>query len=501
MAPSFPLAQTGSQGLPRPEVASQNWGGSSRFVPLQPSDVFEENMRAKLNALVIDDEPDIAALVAEVLRNEGWEVTEASSAEEAFRKLEGQSWGAVFCDIRLGGHEDGFAVLHRFKQQIPAAPVVLMTGYASASGALDAASFGAYDYILKPLGIEEVQSISQALKEQVLNYKARRVRSPIAPTKYQPDLRIIGRSAAFIDVMKQVGQFASTNLPVLLTGESGTGKEVIALSLHSRSARRDFPFITVNCGALSSELIESELFGHVKGSFTGADRDREGLWSAADKGTVFLDEITETTPAFQVKLLRALQQGEIRPVGSNETQRVDVRVIAASNRNVEEEVTAGRFREDLFYRLNTVSIRLPPLRERREDILLLAKSFAERIFSLQSPVRFSTEALELLEKYPWPGNIRELENAVVRATAVCDGTIRVKNLPDRLQEYSPDISGNTETSAEPPKEYPPLTIIEGRYVRDVLAHTRGNKQAAARLLGIDRKRLDRMIKRHKISIS
>jgi two-component system response regulator HydG len=301
--------------------------------------------------------------------------------------------------------------------------------------------------------------------------------------------------------MKQVGQFASTDLPVLLMGESGTGKEVIATSLHSRSTRRNFPFITVNCGAISAELIESELFGHVKGSFTGADRDRQGLWAAADKGTVFLDEITETTPAFQVKLLRALQQGEIRPVGSNQTQRVDVRVIAASNRNVEEEVAVGRFREDLFYRLNTVSIRLPPLRERKEDILLLARSFAKRVFSLRSPVRFSREALELLEQYPWPGNIRELENAVVLATAVCDGTIRVKNLPERLQKYSPEGIRRVEVTAEPGREFLPLTMMEGRYVEEVLRHTRGNKQAAARLLGIDRKRLDRMIKRHNIDLA
>jgi DNA-binding NtrC family response regulator len=384
---------------------------------------------------------------------------------------------------------------------MPAAPVVLMTGYGSALDALDATSFGAYDYILKPFGIEEVQSLSQALKEQVLNYHVRRIRSPHAPTRYQPEIRVIGRSAAFIEVMKRVGQFASTDLSVLLTGESGTGKEVIASSLHTRSARRNFPFITVNCGAISSELIESELFGHVKGAFTGADRDREGLWSAADKGTVFLDEITETTPAFQVKLLRALQQGEIRPVGSNETRRVDVRVIAASNRNVEDEVAAGRFREDLFYRLNTVSIRLPPLRDRREDILVLAQSFAERVFSLKSPVRFSREALELLERYPWPGNIRELENAVVRATAVCDGTIRVKDLPERIEKYSPDAASKQMAAADSPKEYLPISEIEARYVRDVLSHTRGNKQAAARLLGIDRKRLDRMIKRYNINVT
>jgi transcriptional regulator with GAF, ATPase, and Fis domain len=264
--------------------------------------------------------------------------------------------------------------------------------------------------------------------------------------------------------------------------------------------------VAVNCGAISAELIESELFGHVKGSFTGADRDRRGLWEEADKGTVFLDEITETTPAFQVKLLRALQQGEIRRVGSNHTQRVDVRVIAASNRNVEEEVDAGRFRKDLFYRLNAVSIRLPPLRERPEDILLLAKSFAERIYSLSPEVKFSLEALELLEQYPWPGNIRELENAVVQATAICDGTIRVKDLPERVQQYckmqaqglsTPEMGEPTPLVVE---EWSSLSVVEGRYVEKVLTYTHGNKQAAARILDVDRKTLDRMIKRHKISV-
>lgn len=461
-------------------------------------------MQAKLHALVIDDEPDITSLVALVLSREGWDVTEAASAEEAFKVLQTQTWGAVFSDIVLGG-ADGFAVLRRFKEEMPATPVVLMTGHASALGALDATSFGAYDYLLKPFGIEELQSLSQALKEQVLNYRPRRVRSPTAPTKYQPELRLLGRSEAFINIMKHIGRVANTNLPVLLSGESGTGKEVIASSIHSRSPRRDHPFVAVNCGAISAELIESELFGHVKGSFTGADRHRPGLWEAADKGTIFLDEITETTPAFQVKILRSLQEGEIRKVGSNETQRVDVRIIAASNCNVEEEVAAGRFRQDLFYRLNAVSIRVPPLRERREDILLLAKSFAERVYSLSPQVKFSQEALEVLQRYHWPGNIRELENVVVVATAVCDGNIRVKDLPEHLQRYSlnefeeeGEKSGPGSDFVDAPEEYLPLSVVEARHVAKVLAHTGGNKQAAARLLNVDRKTLDRMIKRHKI---
>jgi DNA-binding NtrC family response regulator len=454
-----------------------------------------------MQTLVIDDDPQMRKFVSEVLRDDGWELTEAASAEEAFELIREREWSVVFCDVILGG-ADGFTVLKRFKEEQPGAKVVLMTGDGNASGALDATSFGAYDYLLKPFGPEELQSLSRALREQLPSRPSRRLRA-LGASGYQADVGLLGRSEAFINVMKQVGRVATTNLPVLLTGESGTGKEVVASSLHSHSNRSHQPFVAVNCGAISPELIESELFGHVKGSFTGADRDRRGLWEEADKGTVFLDEITETTAAFQVKLLRALQQGEIRRVGSNHTQRVDVRVIAASNRNVEEEVDAGRFRKDLFYRLNAVSIVLPPLRERKEDILLLAKSFMERVYSLSPEVKFSREALELLEHYSWPGNIRELENAVVRATAICDGIIRVKDLPERVQQSSNNQPENSSEqfdfqSSAVEQEWPKLSVIEGRYVEKVLAHTGGNKQAAARLMEIDRKTLDRMIKRHNI---
>ena len=457
-----------------------------------------------MQALVIDDDPQMRKFVSEVLQTEGWELAEADSAEQAFELMNEHDWPVVFCDVILGG-ADGYSVLKRFKEEQPGAKVVLMTGHGTASGALDATSFGAYDYLLKPFGPEELQSLSRALREQLSSRPSRRMRATLLSSAYQADVGLLGRSETFIGVMKQVGRVATTNLPVLLTGESGTGKEVVASSLHGRSNRSDKPFVAVNCGAISAELIESELFGHVKGSFTGADRDRRALWEEADKGTVFLDEITETTPAFQVKLLRALQQGEIRRVGSNQTQRVDVRVIAASNRDVEEEVEAGRFRKDLFYRLNAVSIRLPPLRERPEDILLLAKSFAERVYSLSPEVKFSMEALELLERYPWPGNIRELENAVVHATAICDGTIRVKDLPDRVQQYSttPAAGLSRELGKTTPlvvEDWSSLSEIEGRYVEKVLAHTGGNKQAAARILEVDRKTLDRMIKRHKISV-
>jgi two-component system, NtrC family, response regulator AtoC len=456
-------------------------------------------MNAELQALVIDDEQPVRNFVATVLRADGWEVSQSSSAEEAFAMSHNSKWAVVFCDVMLGG-ANGFEVLRRFKEDLPETKVVLMTGHGSGEGALDATAFGAYDYLLKPFGPEELQSLSSALREQLTtprNVFRRRADSA------EGDLNLIGRSQAFIEVMKQVGRVAATNLPVLLTGESGTGKELIAAAIHRRGGRADKPFVAVNCGAIPAELIESELFGHTKGSFTGADRDRRGLWEEADGGTVFLDEITETTPAFQVKLLRVIQEREIRRVGSNQTLEVDVRIVAASNRDVEAEVSAGRFRNDLFYRLNAVSLVLPPLRERREDIPPLAQSFARRIYSLSPSVTFSPEAVELLERYHWPGNIRELENAVVRGAAMCDGIIRAKDLPERIRHYrEPGLTQENSATAEPEnEEWPTLAQVEGRYVARVLGKTGGNKQAASRVLGVDRKTLNRMIDRHKITFS
>ena len=323
----------------------------------------EKANEMSLHALVIDDEQQVREFVATVLRGEGWQVTQSASAEDAFGRVHEAPWSVVFCDVMLGG-ANGYSVLRHFKDKLPETKVVLMTGHGTAAGALDATAYGAYDYLLKPFGPEELQSLSQALLEQLAEHPQRS--SPTRRTAaYHSDIELVGRSQAFIEVMKQVGRVSNTNLPVFLTGESGTGKELVASAIHRRSGRMEKPFVAVNCGAIPAELIEAELFGHVKGSFTGADRDRRGLWEEADGGTVFLDEITETTPSFQVKLLRALQMGEIRRVGANQTLKVNVRVIAASNRNVEQEVASGRFRNDLFYRLNAVSIVLPPLRERQ----------------------------------------------------------------------------------------------------------------------------------------
>ena len=457
-----------------------------------------------IQVIVIDDEPQVREFVSQVLEDEGWEVTQADSAERAFEMLREREWAVVFCDIILGG-ADGFSVLRRFKEELPQTKVILMTGRGSAAGALDATAFGAYDYLLKPFGVEDLRSLASAVSECLISQPRRVVSNKQLTALYDSPVHLIGRSQAFIEVMKQVGRVAATSLPVLLTGESGTGKEVVAAALHQRGERSDRRFVAVNCGAIPSELIESELFGHVRGSFTGAERDRSGLWEEADGGTVFLDEITETTLTFQVKLLRALQEGEIRRVGANATQKVNVRVIAASNRDVEAEVKAGRFRQDLFYRLNAVSIVLPPLRERREDILPLAKSFADKVYSLNPKVTFSPEALSLLDGYSWPGNIRELENAVVRAAAMCDGTIRSQDLPQRIRSYHADIVRGTQAEIDAARinvneKWRSLAEVEARYVKEVLEHTRGNKQAAVRILTVDRKTLDRMIKRHKIDV-
>ncbi|MFL6257537.1 MAG: sigma-54-dependent transcriptional regulator [Pyrinomonadaceae bacterium] len=468
-----------------------------------------------MKALVIDDNDLVRDNVAEVLRGEGWEVHEADSAERAFEMLGGEeSWQLVFCDVKLSAtHEaEGYAVLRRFVEEQPDAQIVLMTGHGSAAGALDAVSAGAYDYLMKPFEVADVLRIAQDVRRVHEKRDRPGTTGELPPVPvYTSDIDLVGISGGFVEVMKMVGRVAATNLPVLITGESGTGKEVVARAIHCRSTRAEGPFVAVNCGAVPSELIESEMFGHVRGAFTGAERDRRGLLQEADGGTILLDEITETTPAFQVKLLRALQEGEIRRVGSNHTQRVDTRVIAATNRDVEQEVREGRFRQDLFYRLNAVTLHLPPLRERREDIMPMARHFAERACPAGDPISFSRDAVRVLVSYDWPGNIRELENAIIRAVALCERLVRPEDLPERVREAV--IAHEHAAALRAPEAHPQeeharnvapvageplvsLSELEGQHIARVLAHTGGNKQAAARLLGIDRTTLQRMIKRH-----
>lgn len=457
-----------------------------------------------MHALVIDDEPQVRSFVGTVLGEDGFTVSEAESAEQAFEMLSDRDWSVVFCDVVLGG-ANGFQVLRRFKEETPETQVVLMTGYGTAIGALDATAYGAYDYLLKPFGVDDLLSLLQALRERFNAPQKPHAKSKgDAAPAYTSDINLIGRSQSFIETSKQVGRVAVTGLPVLITGESGTGKEVIARAIHKRSPRSTKPFVAVNCGAIPAELIESELFGHLRGSFTGAERDRQGLFEEAAGGTIFLDEITETSAAFQVKLLRVLQEGEVRRVGANRTQRVDVRVVAASNRDVKKEVESGRFRQDLFYRLNAVTIYLPPLRERREDIFPLINNFAGSVWKLNPRGHFSQEALRLLEQYPWPGNIRELENTVVRAVALSGNVIRPEDLPEHIRNYQPTLENGDGSQASTQREvdeWMTFSEMERRYVTRVIEHTRGNKQAAARILAVDRKTIERMIKRHHIPLA
>ena len=460
-----------------------------------------------MKALVVDDNDLMRSNVSDALRGDGWDVCGAQSAEQAFEMLHAETWSLVFCDVKLSekSNEEGYAVLRRFTEEQPEAQIILMTGHGSAAGALDAVSSGAYDYLMKPFDIEELLRISRAVRRGIEKRNRRSTSGDLGPPNvYSSDIDLIGVCPAFVDVMKMVGRVAPTSLPILVTGESGTGKEIVARSIHARSPRVSKPFIAVNCGAMPSELIESELFGHVRGSFTGATGDRRGLLQEADGGTIFLDEITETTPGFQVKLLRALQEGEVRRVGANTTMRVDARVITATNRDIEQEMREGRFRQDLLYRLNAVTLHLPPLRERSEDIVPLARYFIQRMVPEGNPpIGISREAIEVLGNYDWPGNIRELENAIVRATALCDQIIRPEDLPERVRQFSKRRAGNVETKLETGEpdngELLSLFELEGGHIARVLNHTKGNKQAAARLLGIDRTTLQRMIKRHQLT--
>lgn len=465
-------------------------------------------MKQGLHALVIDDEPQVVSFVADVLRSEGWSVSEVSNAEEAFKLLSEREWVLIFCDVVLGG-TDGYAVLKRFSEKQPNARFVLMTGHATAAGALDATAFGAYEYLVKPFNVEDIRQIARNVREQHhIRSQPEMSGTATPPVGYTSELPLIGKSRKFIECLKMVGRVSGTNLPVFIIGESGTGKEVIARAIHQRSARADKPFVAVNCGAIPVELIESELFGHAKGAFTGAERERRGLWEEAAGGTIFLDEITETSPLFQVKLLRSLQEGEIRRVGSNQTVKVDVRVIAASNRNLDEEVKERRFRQDLMYRLNAVTIHLPPLRERVEDIPLLAEHFARLARpNDRQPIKFSPAVLNILKGYRWEGNIRELENVILHAASLSDNVIYPEHLPAHIERNSDQTSAfSTESSTLSDgtpvglineHELVPLSEMEVKYVHQVLAFTGGNKQAASRILGIDRKTLNRIINRVK----
>jgi two-component system response regulator HydG len=382
----------------------------------------------------------------------------------------------------------GVEVLSAAKALDPDLPVILMTAQASLQSAMQAVNEGAFYYIQKPFRNDEMLAIlHRAAEHRTLRTENRTLRQEIK--RRERSGRPVGQSSAWLDVMALVETVAPTDSTVLLQGESGTGKEVVARYLHEISARSSGPCLSINCGALPESLLESELFGHVKGSFTGAVKDKTGLFAAADKGTFFLDEVGEMTPATQVKLLRTLQHREVTPVGATDSSPVDTRVIAATNRDLEQEVKAGRFRSDLFYRLNVIAIHLPPLRERRDDIPLLVETFLQRAGGKTKSV--SQEAMAALTEYAWPGNVRELENALERAGIVATGnTIDVSALPERIVKRVP-----APLVGDRAHEAPTLEIIEHAYIKWVLDTNDGNKTRAAEVLGIDPSTLHRKLQR------
>lgn len=443
--------------------------------------------------LVVDDETGILQTLDILLRAEGFDVHTAQGGKAALEKIPQLTPDIVLSDIRMP-QVSGVEVLAAARAHDPEVPVILMTAQATLQTAMQAVNAGAFYYIQKPFRNDELLAIlRRAAEHRALRMENKTLKKEIRRRDRRGAGAPIGSHRAWLEVLSLAEAVAHTESTVLITGESGTGKEVVARYIHDLSARSDSTFQTINCGALPEGLLESELFGHVKGSFTGAVKDKEGLFTAAAGGTFFLDEIGETTPATQVKLLRVLQHREVIPVGATEPIPIDTRILAATNRDLEEEIKRGNFRRDLFYRLNVIALHLPPLRDRKEDIPLLAESFLQRGAELrgEEPKRLSDEAAEALLAYTWPGNVRELENALERAVILTLGsTIAVAALPERVTERRSE-----PLIAERVTANPTLDVIEKAYILWVLQSEQGNKTRAAEVLGIDPSTLHRKLAR------
>jgi DNA-binding NtrC family response regulator len=445
--------------------------------------------------LVIDDDLETCNFLTEILSEEGWQVTSSQNAEDAIALVDEGHFELIVSDINLNGRINGVALLKQFKKSSPDSQVILISGFGTLETAVEAVREGAFDYISKPFNVKEVVATAhRALKD-------RTAEEPVASLikEYSEAPGLIGHSPRMIEVYKEIALVAPSRSTVLITGESGVGKELVARAIHRNSLRTAGPFIAVNCGALTESLLESELFGHVKGSFTGSVGDKQGLFEAANGGTILLDEIGDTSLALQVKLLRALQEGEIRRVGSTRAVRLDARVLAATNRDLEKEVKEGRFREDLYYRLSVVTLRVPPLRERREDIrLLVAHSLKRARDSGAKAMTVSEDALVLLEQYDWPGNVRELENTIEHAALYAR---RAAIIPDDLPPKIRDFTRAAEREARIHsmfEDLPSLDELERRYLVHVLSAVGGSRTRAAEVLGIDRRTLYRMAERYGI---
>jgi len=441
-----------------------------------------------MKILVVDDEDQVRELVRHAMAERGYEVWTAADGNEALAIARDHEFDLIFSDVFMPGL-NGFALLKAFREQLHSkTEIVLMTGQASVEAAIEAVQYGANDYICKPFSIGVLQAIATAVEQR--RYPSNLI--PVEPNK-GPQSEILGSSPAIIEVVKTAARVAVTDLPVMIRGESGVGKELVARLIHRKSLRAERPFVAVNCGALPDTLLESELFGHTRGAFTGADSARSGLFEEANGGTLLLDEVTETSPQFQVKLLRVLQEGEFRPLGTNTKKRVNVRVIAVTNRAPQALVEQGLFRQDLLYRLQGVEIVLPPLRERREDVRPMALAFLAQYMASNRRLSVTKDALLALERYHWPGNIRELKHLTQRLAALSNSIIRLEDLPAEIVS-TPRVAA-VINEVIPEGDLPTLEQLESSYLLRVLSAVGGNKSRAAEVLGVDRKTLYRMIER------
>ncbi len=452
-------------------------------------------MRAARRVLIVDDEQSMRDMLAILLKKEGLDVCTAASRAEAADVLSQGPVDLVLTDVRLPDG-DGIEVLRHVKAASPETAVVVMTGYGTSETAVAARKLGAEAYILKPFDVDELRVVvKDALANRTLREENVRLKREVG--QIHGIDRVVGYSSAMNALFEMVRAVAPTSSTVLITGESGTGKEMVARALHELSGRAEGPFVSINCGALPDTLLESELFGYMKGAFTDARTNRKGLFEAADHGTLFLDEVGETSPPMQVKLLRALQERRVRRIGGTEEIEVDVRVISATNVPLEELVQQKRFREDLFYRLQVIPIRTPPLRERREDIPLLANHFMERFAQQMGKrvTRVAEEALQLLQRYSWPGNVRELENVIERAVALeSSDAILPERLPESIRSPSrseplPKIGDGFSVDAY-------LLSLESRLLAEALEQAHGDRTQAARLLGVSSRSLRYLIQKH-----
>ncbi len=451
-------------------------------------------MSQKPSVLVIDDESAILDTLRILLKKEGFEVVTAQGGKAGLDQIRAGVHDLILSDVRMP-QVTGIDILQASREQDPMTPVILMTAQASLQTAISAVNQGAYYYLQKPFANDELVAIlRRACEFRQVRVENKQLKQEIQRRDRSSHSRPIGKSKRFIDVLKLAEQIAPTDSTVLIQGESGTGKEVVARYLHNLSIRTDGPFLSINCGALPENLLESELFGHVKGSFTGAVRDKQGLFAAARGGTFFLDEVGEMPPSLQIKLLRVLQEREVIPVGATEAIPVDVRIIAATNRDLEEEVRRGNFRSDLFYRLNVIALHLPQLRERRDDLLLLIEWFLQRVANEGDgePKALSADALDAMLVYDWPGNVRELENALEHAVVLTRGNlIEPTALPERITRRRKE-----PLVAERSFRNPTLDVIERAYIMYVLQAEGGNKTRAAEALGIDPSTLYRKLSRY-----